>query len=149
MGSNLMRNHESSGRRRIGWTIVVSSVVGLTFVAMGVVAVAGLSSGSEPGTFVYVLTVGALAAAYTIAPFVKDDHAILVAWPGVMLALAGSGLWVIADVLGPPRNGIIDFGVALLSVLSSIALVKSTFSTLRQDAVSLTHPLRLKSMIGT
>src|SRR5438445_674014 len=59
MGSNLMRNHESSGRRRIGWTIVVSSVVGLTFVAMGVVAVAGLSSGREPGTFVYVLLLGA------------------------------------------------------------------------------------------
>jgi len=133
----------------MAWTIVVSSVVGLTFVAMGVVAVAGLSSGREPGTFVYVLTVAALAAAYTVAPFVKDDHAILVAWPGVMLALAGSGLWIIADVLGPPRNVIVYFGIALLLVLSSIALVKSTFATLGQDAVSLTHPLLLKSMKGT
>src|SRR2546428_8646721 len=44
-----MRNHESSGRRRMAWTIVVSSVVELTFVAMGVVAVVGLSSGREPG----------------------------------------------------------------------------------------------------
>src|SRR2546427_9887881 len=112
MGSNLMRNHESIGRRRIAWMIVVSSVVGLTFVSMGVVAVAGLSSGREPGTFVYVLTVGALAAAYTIAPFVKDDHAILVTWPGVMLALAGSGLWIIADVLGAARDVLAVFAIA-------------------------------------
>src|SRR5437870_12604812 len=114
-----MRNHESSGRRRIGWTIVVSSVVGLTFVAMGVVAVVGLSSGREPGTFVYVLTVGALAAAYTVAPLVKDDHATLVLWPGLMLAVAGSGRWITADGLGPPTNVILQLGIALLLVVTS------------------------------
>src|SRR2546422_10681882 len=122
MGSNLMRNHESSGRRRVAWTIVVSSVVGLTFVAMGVVAVVGLSSGREPGTFVYVLTVGALAAAYTVAPLVKDDHATLVGWPGVMLALAGRGLWSIAGVFRAPRHVIVDFRLALLLGASSVAL---------------------------